>query len=87
MNDNDDDEKELRAIIDGTNSVLAIVREIEPHVAMQVLASVTSCLLCSGLSSERDAYVELESFRAAIIMSMRRAKQMNMTLWVEGKPH
>ena len=90
MNDNGDEERdeELHAIVSGTNEVIRILEQShDPHMAMQILASATACVLCSVMSSEDEAQQEFKLFVEAIMRSINRAKQNNLVVWPEGSSH
>lgn len=90
MNDNGDEEisEELRFLVDGTKAMMAILQQTDnSHTAMQVLASTTSCMLCSIIASEDVVHEEFELFIEAIRRSVFLAKRNKMTAWIEGKMH
>lgn len=90
MNDNGDEEMDadLRAIVDGTNQVIRILEKSnDSHMAMQILASATACILCSVMNNEEEAIHEFRLFVDAITRSINRAKQHNLVVWPEGSSH
>lgn len=90
MNDNGDEEldEELRAIVSGTNELIRILEKShDAHMAMQILASATACVLCSVMNSEDEAQQEFKLFVDAIMRSINRAKKNNLVVWPEGSSH
>lgn len=90
MNDNGDEEisEELLVLVNGTTAIMEVLHQSnDAHVAMQILASASSCLLCSMVSQEKDVHDEFEMFVEAIRRSVMLAKKNNMTAWIEGTPH
>jgi hypothetical protein len=90
MNDNGDEEldEELRTIISGTNELIRILEKShDAHMAMQILASTTACVLCSVMDSEEQAHKEFRLFIDAITRSINRAKKNNLVVWPEGSSH
>ena len=90
MNDNGSEEidSELRAIVEGTTAVISILQGTnDSHVAMQILASSTACILCSVMNSEAEAHAEFRLFIDAIDRSIRRAKVNRLVAWPEGSSH
>ncbi len=68
MNDNGDEERdeELRAIVSGTNELIRILEKShDAHMAMQILASTTACILCSVMNSENEAQQAMATRRLA----------------------
>jgi hypothetical protein len=90
MNDNgdEDQDEELRAIVSGTNELIRILEKShDPHMAMQILASTTACILCSVMDSEEQAHAEFKLFIDAITRSIHRAKKNHLVVWPEGSSH
>lgn len=90
MNDNGDEEisEELQALVDGTSAMMEILSKSEDaHMALQILASTTSCMLCSMAAREDVVREEFDMFVEAIRRSVFLAKKSRMTAWIEGTPH
>ena len=89
MNDNGGEiSEELRVLVDGVNDIMVVLgRNNDAHVAMQILASTASCMLCSMVAQEKDVHEEFDMFVEAIRRSVMIAKKNNMTAWIEGTPN
>ena len=89
MNDNDEEiDEDVVALVEGTSAVLKVLQESpNTHVAMQILASSTSCVLCSVMNSEIEAQEEFNMFIEAIRRAVAIAKQNNLVVWPEGSSH
>ena len=89
MNDNDGEiSEELRVLVDGVKGVMFVLQGTDDaHVAMQILASASACMLCSMVSQEKDVQEEFQMFTDAIRKSVDIAKKNNMTAWIVGTPH
>lgn len=89
MNDNEGEiSEELRALVDGVKDVMAVLQRYDDaHFALQILASASSCMLCSMVTQEDSVREEYQMFMDAIRKSVDIAKRNNMTAWIEGTPH
>jgi hypothetical protein len=89
MNDNEGEiSEELRVLVDGVKDVMAVLQRYDDaHVALQILASASSCMLCSMVTQEDSVREEYQMFMDAIRKSVDIAKRNNMTAWIEGTPH
>jgi hypothetical protein len=89
VNDNGDElDDDIQAIVDGTSAILNILfQSPDSHIAMQTMAAATACMLCSVMSSEREAGEEFNMFIEAVQRSVNRAKKENLVVWPEGSSH
>lgn len=89
MNDNEGEmSEELRALVDGVKDVMAVLqKQDDAHFALQILASASSCMLCSMVTQEDNVREEFQMFTDAIRKSVDIAKRNNMTAWIEGTAH
>jgi hypothetical protein len=89
MNDNDCEiSEEMRVLVDGVKGIMLVLSSTDDaHVAMQILASASACMLCSMVSQEADVQDEFQMFTDAIRKSVDIAKRNNMTAWIEGTAH
>ena len=80
MSEEDGDEElaEILAIADGTKAVLNILNDNNnSEIAMRILASSASCILCVSTHSESQAIYEFNMFVEAIRRALILAKKNN----------
>lgn len=89
MNDNEGEiTEEMRVLVEGVKGIMFVLQSTDDaHVAMQILASASACMLCSMVSQEKDVGEEFQMFTDAIRKSVEIAKKNNMTAWIVGTPH
>lgn len=81
-------QEEMREIADAVRDVFDALTEMnDPSKIMMVLASCTSMVLCSGMSSAEEASEEFKKFQLAVGRSVDHARSIGITMWDCGSAH